>query len=122
MLTSSCSGPADNASAANSNAGEQANNNSKQPPAADSSTALKVVTIPPPVMTPLDPVSPVEKPPVEAPEVAKATTDPAHSPKLITPDKKIDFGKQPQDKTLVRAITISNGGHGLLNIESVVPS
>ena len=43
-------------------------------------------------------------------------------PKLVAPAKKIDFGKQPQDKSLVRAITIKNGGRADLNIESVVPS
>jgi hypothetical protein len=46
----------------------------------------------------------------------------ARAPKLVAPEKKIDFGKQPQDKTLVRAIPIRNGGRAVLNIESVVPS
>jgi len=44
------------------------------------------------------------------------------SPKLVVPEKRLDFGKQPQDKTLIRAIAIRNGGQGVLNIESVTPS
>ena len=41
---------------------------------------------------------------------------------MVVTDKQIDFGKQPQDKNLVRAIVIKNGGRGDLNIESVTPS
>jgi hypothetical protein len=37
------------------------------------------------------------------------------------PGAKIDYGKQDQGKTLVRAIAIKNGGRADLSIESVVP-
>jgi len=46
----------------------------------------------------------------------------ARAPKLVAPEKQIDFGKQPQNKNLVRPIVIKNGGRADLNIESVVPS
>lgn len=52
----------------------------------------------------------------------KATVGNGGSPKLVVPEKRLDFGKQPQDKTMVRAIPIRNGGLGVLNIESVTPS
>jgi len=41
---------------------------------------------------------------------------------LILPEKRLDFGKQPQDKTMIRAIPIKNGGLSVLNIDSVTPS
>ena len=41
---------------------------------------------------------------------------------LVSQEKELDFGKQPQDKTLVKAIRIKNGGSVPLNIESVAPS
>jgi hypothetical protein len=41
---------------------------------------------------------------------------------LIAPSKRLEFGKQPQDKTLIRAIVIKNGGRANLNVESVTPS
>lgn len=44
------------------------------------------------------------------------------APKLIVPEKRLDFGKQPQDKTMIRAIPIKNGGLSVLNIDSVTPS
>ena len=51
-----------------------------------------------------------------------ASAGAVRSPKLVAPEKKIDFGKQPQDKTIVRAIAIRNGGRAVLNIDSVTPS
>jgi hypothetical protein len=44
------------------------------------------------------------------------------SPKLVVPAKKVDFGKQPQSKSLARAITIRNGGKAPLKIDAVEPS
>lgn len=46
----------------------------------------------------------------------------ARVPKLVVPGKKIDYGKQPQGITLVRAIVIKNGGRANLNIDAVVPA
>jgi hypothetical protein len=52
----------------------------------------------------------------------KPTAATGRPPKLVVPEKRLDFGKQPQDKTMVRAIPIRNGGLSVLNIESVTPS
>ena len=130
---SACSGTAENAGSSNTNAPPQpANTNSAaqpqvaqgNPPAAAPSPApLTVQPIPPPP-------SPVAKSAAagnaNAANAANASNASAaanaRSPKLVAPDKKINFGKQPQDKSLVRAIAIKNGGRANLNIESVVPS
>jgi hypothetical protein len=61
---------------------------------------------------------PASKPP--APAAAAASNTPA--PKLVAPEKRVDFGKQPREKSLVRAIAIRNSGKADLKIESVVPS
>jgi hypothetical protein len=128
-----CSGPAENSGPSNTSAPpQQANSNSAalpqiaqgNPPAAAPSPApLTVQPIPPPP-------SPAAKSaaagnanatnPANAASASAAGN--ARAPKLIAPDKKIDFGKQPQDKSLVRAIVIKNAGRADLNIESVVPS
>jgi len=47
---------------------------------------------------------------------------PANAPKLFVPVTKIDFGKQPKEKTITRSITVKNVGKSELKIESVVPS
>lgn len=112
-MTWACAGPSDSSSAANNNAPAQAN----PPPVASNATPLAVQPIP-------APPAPAEK------SAAKSNTNSAiatgassgPSPKLVAPGKKIDFGKQPQDKTLVRTIAIRNGGRAILNIESVTPS
>ena len=44
------------------------------------------------------------------------------APKLVVPATKIDFGKQPQSKSLARMITIRNGGKAPLKIDAVEPS
>jgi hypothetical protein len=114
-LLSGCSGPPDNSASSNNNAAQQANSNSSQQaqaqnqvPSPTTETPLKVQPIPPP-------------PP---PANANTATPPAsgRQPKLVAPEKKLDFGKQPQDKTFVRAIHIKNAGQAALNIESVAPS
>lgn len=67
---------------------------------------------------------PAEKPAANSnshPAVALAAPG-GKAPKLVAPAAKLDFGKQPQDKTLVRAIVISNRGTDSLKIESVTPS
>jgi len=126
-LFSACSGPAENSGSTNTSAPQQANSNSApqpqiaqgNPPApAPSPAPLTVQQIPPP---------PAEKSAAagnaKAANAANASAaGNARAPKLVVPEKKIDYGKQPQDKTLVRAIVIKNGGLADLNIESVVPS
>ena len=50
----------------------------------------------------------------------KAATS-ARAPKLLVPEKKLDFGKQPQDKILARTFQIKNVGNADLQVESVTP-
>jgi len=123
-LFSACAGPAENSGSSNANAPQQANNNSPaQPPVAQNpgspGTPLTVQPMPPPPSRADDLAKPAEKPPVARNANTAANT---HAPKLVAPEKKLDFGKQPQDKTLVRAIAIRNAGKEDLKIESVAPS
>jgi hypothetical protein len=118
-LLSACAGPAGDSGSSNTNAPQQANNN------AAPGTPIVVQTLPPPApKTAGEPVKPAENSPTaaNADTANPANLSNARAPKLVAPEKKIDFGKQPQDKTLVRAIAIRNGGRAVLNIESVVPS
>ena len=128
-LLSACSEPAETSGSTNTSAPQQANSNSapqpriaqgNAPDAAPSPVPLAVQPIPPPP-------APAEKSAAEgsakaANAASVSTAGKVRAPKLVVPDKKIDFGKQPQDKTLVRAIVIKNGGLADLKIESVVPS
>jgi hypothetical protein len=127
VLFTSCSAPDEHSGSPNTGAAQQANSNSApQPQIAQSNAPSEApVTVPPTVQPP--PPAPVEKSaatidatPAKAPDASAA--DNVRAPKLVIPEKKIDFGKQPQDKTLVRAIVVKNGGRANLNIESVVPS
>lgn len=129
-LFSGCAGPPENGASSNANAPQQANSNSAQSPQVaqsndPSSTPLKVQPMPSPEpKAGPDTAKPPEKP---AAERNANTPNPAiiaslREPKLVAPDKKLDFGKQPQDKTLVRAIPIKNAGRADLKIESVAPS
>jgi hypothetical protein len=65
------------------------------------------------------------KPPPEAatPAPANPPTAQVTGPKLVivSKEKDLDFGKQPQDLKLVRPIRIKNSGTQTLNIESVSP-
>ena len=139
-VLSACAGSSENSATSNSNAPQQANNNSQPAAAQDNAPAaspntgspLAVQPIPPPTSLPAPSAqpSPATQPPaaVTAPapgkdETAKAATAAnGPAPKLIAPPKRLEFGKQAEDKTLVRAITIKNGGKANLNIESVTPS
>lgn len=127
VLFTSCSAPNEHSGSPNTGAAQQANSNSApQPEIAQSNAPAEApVTVPPAVQPP--PPASAEKPaarvdatPAKAPEASASPN--VRVPKLVIPEKKIDFGKQPQDKSLVRAIVIKNGGRADLNIESVVPS
>ena len=124
-LVSACSGPAENQSSSNANAPPaQANNNSAPPP--------QIAQGAPPAVAPGPAPSSVQQ--IPAPPAANtaaagnanaalgSAAGNARAPKLVAPEKQIDFGKQPQNKNLVRPIVIKNGGRADLNIESVVPS
>ena len=127
VLASACSGPAENQGSSNTNAPPaQANSNSSSPQpqiAQGNPPAVAPGPVPPTVQQ-------IPPPPKSAAagnaNAANATNGPAagnaRAPKLVAPEKQIDFGKQPQNKNLVRPIVIKNGGRADLNIESVVPS
>ncbi|MEK6320919.1 MAG: hypothetical protein AABN33_04465 [Acidobacteriota bacterium] len=128
-LFSACSGPTENAGSSNTNTPQQANSNSSgQPDVAQSNApsgaALTVQTIPQPPTAVGDTVKPAEKPGADlnANTANAASAGRVRLPKLVAPDKKVNFGEQPQNKTLIRAIAIRNGGRADLNIEAVVPS
>jgi hypothetical protein len=128
MLFSACAGSSGNSSESNGNSTQQANSNSQPATAQENApapspsvgTPLSVQPIPAPSPAP----QPTLKPPaaVKAKPANPAVADTAAVPKLVAPAKKLEFGKQAQDKTLIRAITIRNGGKANLTIESVTPS
>ena len=128
-LTAACARHDENSPSSNRNATEQANSNSGPsqgvPGAitASSGTPLVVQQLPPPPpKSPDGAVQPAAKSAADSAAVAKPTAAGVRAPKLVAPEKRMDFGKQPQDKNLVRAITIRNSGKADLKIESVVPS
>jgi hypothetical protein len=123
-LLSACAGSPENTATSNGNSAQQANSNSQQPIAqgtpSDASPSVAppaVQAIPAPATPPVQPQATVNGNPAKPSPAANA-----RAPKLIAPAKRLEFGKQPQDKTLIRAITIKNGGQAVLNIESVTPS
>jgi hypothetical protein len=127
-LLPACSRPAESSGSSATSATQQANTNSAQPPVAQGGTALATQSPAPLAVQSIPPPTPAaesaETTPAQ-PSATAATTPTASDarlPKLVAPDKRINFGKQPQDKTLVRAIIIRNSGRANLNIESVVPS
>jgi hypothetical protein len=135
---SACTVPPESTGSANSNASPTNSNSAAKPeiaratpPAlAPTPTPLKVepatqpATQPVPQPTPLSPatVKPANSNSGAAASAVAAGVAEGRVPHLIAPTKKIDFGKQPQDKSLVRSVVIKNGGRADLNIESVVPS
>jgi hypothetical protein len=54
--------------------------------------------------------------------VPPAAVNAEKAPRIFVADTKMDFGKQPQDKKLIRNIVVRNAGKTDLNIESVTPS
>ena len=121
-LLSACAGSPENSASSNSNSAEQANSNSQQPVAQGNATDASPSVAPPAVQSIPPPSTP---PPVTANVDGAIPPKPAAiagGPKLIAPAKRLEFGKQPQDKTLIRAIVIKNGGRANLNVESVTPS
>lgn len=91
--------------------------------------AVTVQPVTPPASATLPAASPAPTATKPANETAtkpapKAAEAPVNGPKLVivSQEKDLDFGKQPQDKTLVKPIRIKNSGNVALNIESVSPS
>jgi len=132
MLTAACA-PESNNAPANTNAAPAAETaNANTPPTAQPAPSLTTIppaTAPaPPATTPTVPVPvPATVQPNNPATAAKPAEPPAahvEGPKLVmvSQERDLDFGKQPQDKALVRPIRIKNGGTQTLNIESVSPS
>ncbi|MFL6275665.1 MAG: hypothetical protein ACJ74G_10805 [Blastocatellia bacterium] len=128
MLTAACAALESNNAPANNNAAPAADTaNANTPPTlqpAPSLTAVPPATAPAPTAT--TPPVPATAQPI-SPTAAKPAAQPAahvEGPKLVmvSQEHDLDFGKQPQDKALVRPIRIKNGGTQTLNIESVSPS
>ena len=123
-LISACANHEESAAPSNSNS-QQANSNAAAPadpqpsdarPNPSNTPPLTVQTLPPPPGKPTENVSKPDK------ATVASNTATGREPKLIAPEKRIDFGEQPQDKNLVRAIAIRNGGSADLRIDSIVPS
>ncbi len=57
------------------------------------------------------------------PEAATSTgAGEKDGPKLVVPVKRLEFGKQPQNKELTRTFVVKNNGTKKLKIEAVEPS
>ena len=124
-LVSACSGPSENQGSSNTSApSAQANSNSApQPQIAQGNPPAVAQSTAPPAVQQIPPTPPAKSAVAGNANAANAlAAGNARVPKLVVSEKKIDYGKQPQDKTLVRAIVIKNGGLADLNVESVVPS
>jgi predicted lipid-binding transport protein (Tim44 family) len=131
VLMASCSAPSENGEKANNNSAQPTSAATSEPPVAQSGTPtatsdgnVSTAQPPAPQSAPAqpsgsstgDPSKPVEK----AATATAAAKD--RAPRLLVPDKKLDFGKQSQDKTLARTFRIKNVGNADLQIESVTPS
>lgn len=111
LLASSCRAPEDDTQASSANSNTAA---TTAPPAASQDPAPVVgqlATEPPP--PPKQVAAPVSAP-------APALNGPP--PKLVVPTKRIDFGLQPQNRSVTKAFTIRNDGEGELQISAVQPS
>ncbi|MEN3334750.1 MAG: hypothetical protein V7641_4115 [Blastocatellia bacterium] len=129
IWTAACSASPENNNATSNNDAAPAAQTADLP-SVTAQQATPLATATPPV------ASPAPTPATSAPTATKPATETAanpatkaaeahvNGPKLVvvSQEKDLDFGKQPQDKTLVKPIRIKNGGSITLNIESVSPS
>jgi hypothetical protein len=122
-LLPACARTPENTATANGNSAQQANGNSGQPIAQGTPSDASPSVAPPAVQTIPPPAAPVQPQATVNGNPAKPALSPGErAPKLIAPAKRLEFCKQPQDKTMVRAIVIRNGGRADLKVESVTPS
>lgn len=118
MLMTACSPPEDTSSSNNNVA--QSSNGNTAPPVAMRDSPL--ITANANVSPPLAKTLPSGKPATIQPSIQPVPVAPTDkAPKLVAPTSTIQFGKQPQDKTLVRTFQIRNTGNAELNIENVQP-
>jgi hypothetical protein len=123
ILLSACAHSAEDSASANANSAQQANSNSQQPIAQGTPSDASPSVAPPAVQAIPAPATPPQpQATVNGNPAAPSPAANAREPKLIAPTKRLEFGKQPQGKSLIRAVTIKNGGRANLNIESVAPS
>ena len=119
-----CSSPEENAGSSNTNTAPQANSNTAAQGQIAKSNAPNALSAPTAIQP--SPILPsIGSSPAANSNAAIAPPAPVvnpSAPKLVVSAKRIEFGQQPQDKTMVRAIIVKNGGREDLKIESVVPS
>jgi hypothetical protein len=103
--------------------GASTNHNTQAPsngtPSAGPSQAVSPA--PQPASTPQPPAS---QSPSPSPQSQPTTTPVAGSidvPKLVLSTTKINFGKQPKERTIARSITVRNAGKAELRISAVEP-
>lgn len=104
-VMSACSAPSENSNTDNSNAAQPAASQN----GADSSAA--------PNQQPA-----AEKVAVQAADQPVPQDVINAGPKLVVPVKRLNFGKQPKDKSLSRTFVIKNAGKAELKISAVEPS
>ena len=122
-LASACAGPAQNSNSANVNTAQQTPIPQNGTPSATSDSGVPITS----AQTKSQPSPEPANGAIAAATPAPATPAPdpatvASGPKIVVPVKKIDFGLQAKDKTLVRTITVRNGGKSELKIDAVEPS
>jgi hypothetical protein len=131
-MMSACSAPSENSNAGNGNAAQPASSqNGAAPtsPAANPTASVPVQTTPSaqPATSPDGSNTPNQKTAAEkVADQAAAQASPQDAsnagPKLVVPVKRLDFGKQPKDKSLSRTFVIKNAGKAELKISAVEPS
>lgn len=125
LMLAACSSPPENGEKANNNSAQQKVAATSQPPVAqDGTPAARGDANASTPQSPAAQSAPAQAGAKPADATAKTGEKGAatgRAPKLLVPDKKLDFGKQPQDKVLARTFQIKNVGNANLQIESVTP-
>jgi hypothetical protein len=114
LLAASCRAPEDDTQASSTNSNSSAASAVEpaqvQPSQNPAPVVGQLATDPPAAkQTPVAAIPP--PPPTNGP-----------NPKLVVPAKRIDFGSQPQNRTVTKTFTIRNEGEGDLQISAVQPS
>jgi len=125
MWMAACSSPPENAEKANSNSEQKNGAATAQPQVAKDGTPTATNNASPPAIQPpaaqSAPVPTAAKTAETSAKSGEKAAPAGKAPKLLVPEKKLDFGKQPQDKTIARTFRVKNVGNADLNIESVTP-
>lgn len=125
-LASACSAPAESSNSSNvsnANAAQQTPIPQSGTPSATSDSGVPVTSVQATAKPTPEPDNGQGRAAAASPATAKAEpAQPASGPKIVVPVQKINFGLQAKDKTLVRTITVRNGGKSDLKIDAVEPS